>query len=317
MRRGAICAVVLALLAADSSAALQPGAPRSVRTARAVDANPRAGALMEDWALELVDPRSRAQVALRIFHSPDEGRGARLDLNHAGRTLTTEDITSMPVITSHGRAWAISVTSPSSDGLIRLTRASPGVTAQRWRLGREAGFAEQVTMSWSTPVATSRVTGRLRIGDKTVNLDGWRGSLEHRWGTFSRDWHAWEHLGAGIVHLRGGSAWMVQGMNRRDFLTGAGARDAFWLGLLVHATPRRTTFCRPRIVRRGWLAALAGPLAVERLTASCGRRRVRFRRIPDTVIMGNEFGEVGEDSRAGARPHGPAWLRYAGHSIFG
>src|SRR5687767_10211221 len=121
MRRGVISTVVLALLLADTAVALQPGAPRSVRTARAVDANARPGALMEDWTLELVDPRSRAQVALRIVRSPDEGSGARLDINHGGRTISTDDITSMPVITSHGRAWAISVTSPSSDGLIRLT----------------------------------------------------------------------------------------------------------------------------------------------------------------------------------------------------
>jgi hypothetical protein len=313
MRRGVICAVVLAVLLADPSAALQPGAPRNVRTARAVDANARAGALMEDWTLELVDPRSRAQVALRIFRSPDEGSGARFDINHGGRTISTDDITSMPVITSHGRAWAISVSSPSSDGLIRLTRASPGVTAQRWRLGREAGFAEQVTMSWSTPVATSRVTGRVRIGDKTVRLDGWRGSLEHRWGTISRQWRAWDHLGAALVHARAGSAWMLQGVNRRDLLTGAGARDAFWLGLLVHVTRTRTTFCRPRIVRRRWLVSLDGPLAVTSVRASCAGQRVHFRRLAGDIVLGSEFGELGEDSRASARPRGPAWIRYAGH----
>ena len=78
-------------------------------------------------------------------------------------------------------------------------------------------------MSWSTPVATSRVKGRVRIGDKTVRLDGWRGSLEHRWGTISRQWHAWDHLGAALVHSRAGSAWMLQGLNRRDLLTGTGA----------------------------------------------------------------------------------------------
>ena len=70
---------------------------------------------------------------------------------------------------------------------------------------------------------------------------------------------------------------MLLGLNRRDFLTGAGARDAFWLGLLVRTTARGTSFCRPRIVRRRWLVSIEGPLAVESVSASCGsRRRVRF-----------------------------------------
>jgi hypothetical protein len=108
---------------------------------------------------------------------------------------------------------------------------------------------------------------------------------------------------------------MLEGLNRRDLLTGAGARDAFWLGLLVHATPARTTFCRPRVVRRGWLVSLEGPLAVTSIRASCGGHRVRFHRTPETLILGNEFGQLGEDSRATARPRGAAWIRYAGHNL--
>jgi len=313
MRRALICAVALFGLAADAAAALQPGAPRDVRTARPADATARSGAPMEDWTVELVDPRSRAQIALRVFRSPDEGMGARLDLNHGGRTLSTDDIAYRPAITRGPGAWTIRFSSPTSEASVRLARPRPGVTAQRWRLGREAGFAEHVTLSWSTPVATSRAAGSVRIGDKTVHLRGWRGSLEHRWGTFSHLWQAWDHLGAGIVHTRGGSAWMLQGLNRRDLLTGAGARDAFWLGLLVHVRPARTTFCRPRIVRRRWLVGLDGPLAVASFRASCGGRSVRFRRLPGDIVLGNEFGELGEDARASARPPGAAWLRYGGH----
>ena len=92
MRRALICAITLFGLAADAAAALQPGAPRDVRTALPADATARSGAPMEDWTVELVDPRSRAQIALRVFRSPDEGMGARLDLNHGGRTLSTDDI---------------------------------------------------------------------------------------------------------------------------------------------------------------------------------------------------------------------------------
>jgi len=312
MRRTAALTVALAALMAQPALALAPGAPRKVRTARPDDAQPRHGALMEDWMLHLVDPRSRAHLALRVFRSPDEGSGARLDVLTGGRGLSATDIPFSPRITHRGRSWTVRFSSPSSSGEIRLGRSRPGVTAGQWQLGREAGYAEHVTLSWSTPVATSRVSGRVRIGDRSLRLRGWRGSLEHRWGTISILWRAWDHAGTALVHARGGSAWMLQGINRRDFLTGAGARDAFWLGLLVHATPRRTTFCRPRIVRRGWLVSLDGPVAVRTITASCGRRRVRFRRIPDASVPGNSFGRLGDESRASARPRGPAWIRYAG-----
>jgi hypothetical protein len=313
MRRALLCAGVLCAFVAEPAAALQPGAPLHVRTARPADAATRSGALMEDWTLELVDSRSRAQVALRIFRSPDEGRGGRLDLNHGGRTLT-DDYIAFPASISHGRrAWTIRFGSPTAEGEVRLARALPGVTAQRWRLGREAGFADRVTLSWSTPVATSRASGHVRIGDKTVDLRGWRGTLEHRWGTISRQWRAWDHLGAALVHMRGGSAWMLQGLNRRDLLTGAGARDAFWLGLLARVTRGGTSWCRPRIVRRRWHVSLDGPLAVGSVRASCAGRTVRFRRLDGDIVLGSEFGELGEDARASARPRGAAWLRYAGH----
>jgi hypothetical protein len=150
-------------------------------------------------------------------------------------------------------------------------------------------------------------------GDSTLRLRGWRGSLEHRWGTISRNWRAWDHAGTALAHTRGRSAWMLQGINRRDYLTGAGARDAFWLGLLVRVTPRRTSYCRPRVVRRGWSVSLDGPVAVRTISASCGGRRVRFRLIPDTSLPSNSFGRLGDESRALARPRGPAWIRYAGH----
>ena len=315
MRRALALGVLIAALAAQPALGLPPGAPRHVRTARAADAQPRPGALSEDWMLELVDPRSKGYMGVRIFRSPDEVRGVRLELSRGGQGYVVDDIAFAPSISRRRGVWTIRFSSPSSDGEIRLARARPGVTAQRWQLGREAGFAEHVTISWATPVVTARVSGRVRAGSQTVDLRGWRGSLEHRWGTFSRDWRAWDHAGTALVHSRGGSAWMLLGVNRRDFLTGPGARDAFWLGLLVHATPSGTSVCRPRIVRRGWLTSIDGPAAVSRISASCRGRRVRFRRIADTALPGNSFGGLGDESRARAHPGGAAWIRYAGHPI--
>jgi hypothetical protein len=314
MRRAALAALLLAVATADTASALAPGAPRHVRTARPADEQPRAGAPAEDWTLELVDPRSKAYAALRVFRDPNDGRRARLELRRGKDGFTDDYIVYPPAISHSGRAWTIRFSSETSDGEIRLKGARAGVTAQRWGLGREAGFAEHVTMSWATPVATARATGHIRMGTQTVDIGGWRGSLEHRWGTYARSWHAWDHAGTGLIHTRGGSAWMLLGLNRRDYLTGAGARDAFWLGLLVRVTARGTSFCRPRIVRRRWLVSIDGPVAVERVTASCGGlRRVRFTRIDDTALPGSSFGEFGDESRARARPAGAAWIRYAGH----
>ena len=49
------------------------------------------------------------------------------------------------------------------------------------------------------------------------------------------------------------------------------------------------------------------------IRASCAGHRVRFRRLAGDIVLGSEFGELGEDARASARPRGPAWIRYAGH----
>jgi hypothetical protein len=313
MRRAAIAALVLSAAAAEPAAALDPGAPRHVRTARAADMQPRTRALAEDWLLHLVDRHSAAHAGLRLFRSPDEGRGVRLELRRGGKVYVADDITYAPTIARTGPGWTIRFSSAGSDAEIRLAGAHPGVTAGTWLLGREAGFAEHVTMAWATPVATARVSGHLRVGTDTVDLRGWRGSLEHRWGTFSREWRAWDHAGTALVHTRGDSAWMLLGVNRRDFITGAGARDAFWLGLLVHTTPHGTSVCRPRIVRRRWFVSLEGPVAVGRIAATCGRRRVSFRLIPDTFLPGSSFGRLGDESRARAHPTGAAWIRYAGH----
>lgn len=47
---------------------------------------------------------------------------------------------------------------------------------------------------------------------------------------------------------------MLYGLNRTDTITGPGARDAQWLGLLARINGRRMTICRARIDRRRWLS---------------------------------------------------------------
>src|SRR3954451_10244224 len=126
MRRAVIAALLLAAAAAGPAAALAPGAPRHVRTARPADAVARPGALSEDWMLELVDPRSNAHALLRVFRNPDEGQGARLELARGGDTFVADDIAFAPAISRTGRAWTVKFASAGADGDITLARARPG-----------------------------------------------------------------------------------------------------------------------------------------------------------------------------------------------
>ncbi len=328
MRRAVACSFVLLGLAAEPALALQPGAPRDLRVARPSDALPRPSARFEEWSVQYVDPRSLARAAFRVVRSPEGGSEAQLVVHDrepvlqvafpvapAGRgRLAWSGPEGSARVVRRRDIWTVRLAFETASGVIRLRRARPGVTARRWRLGAEAGYAKQVSLSWSTPIVTSRVAGRIRAGDRSLRLRGWRASLEHRWGRFADDWRAWDHLSTAAVHTRGDSAWILHGMNRRDFVTGVGARDAFWLGVLVHATASRTTFCRPRIVRRGWVLGFSGPLRHERIRAACAGRHVRFRWRPaahSAIRAGQAWFE--DEARAVASPPGAAWMRYAGH----
>jgi hypothetical protein len=330
MRRALACALVLlGATCGPAVAALPTGAPRELRTSRPADALPHPGALLEEWSLQLVDPRSQGRMAVRVKRSYDEGSGADVVM-FADGLATTEELSVMPAargalvwrgpdgelrLTRRGAGWHLRFSFTRTSGEITLRRARPGVTARLWRLGQEAWLVDRTnaSLSWAAPIGTSFASGRVRIGDRELRLRRWRGSLEHRWGHLSDEWRAWEYLGTGVVHTRGGGAWIVHGMNRGDFLTGAGARDAFWLGVMAHVGARGTTFCRPRIARRRWAVSINGPFFVEVLRASCGGRRIAFRRLRDTGTSDGGSAWLRDEARAAARPRGAAWIRYAGH----
>jgi hypothetical protein len=313
---------------APGALALQTGAPRDVRTARPADSLPRPSSRWEDWSVQVVDPRSSERLAIRIWRTPEEGSGVRIAAVEERRAVFPVELALASAahrslrwsgpdvavrLSRRGTTWTLRVSSPDVSGVIRLRRARPGITAQRWHLGGEAGFANDVNVSWSTPVGTSRAAGRLRVRERTLDLRGWRATVEHRWGRFSGAWHAWANLTSAVVHTRGGGAWLLHGMNRRDFLTGLGARDAFWLGVLAHVTPSRTTFCRPRVVRTGWAYGARGPIWIRAIRAACGRTRVRFEGPRDGETGHGGSGWFESEWRTSATPRGAAWMRFGGH----
>ena len=287
--------------AAPADAARPLGAPAEVRLARAGDVHARPGAMTEWWELAAVEPRSGAAVRVRM------ARGHRLDgvdvsVTSLGRhyrlaqsvdpaqtrSPTSTGIEGTTTLQRSGRAWVLTMTGPLVSGRLTLTRVRRGPTALRWRLGEELRWPrfEPVDMNWSAFVATSRVTGSLTVDGAPVRLDRWRGSLEHVWGRFTVDDRAWEFGNSWVVHQRGDGATLVFGVNRSDTMTGPGARDAQWLGVLARVRADRARVCRPTVRRRGWVGGAPSwlPYATE-LRARCRGLRIAFRRQrPDTTL---------------------------------
>ena len=77
-------------------------------------------------------------------------------------------------------------------------------------------------------------------------------------------------------------------------MTGDGARDAQWLGVLARVRPGRARVCRPRVIRRGWRYTWPGVAWWStRPSFRCDRLRLKVR-IPiapgwDEFVTHNEF----------------------------
>jgi hypothetical protein len=301
----AIAAVLLAPAAAQGAPPL--GAPEVVRVARATDAQPRPGSLTEWWELAAVHPRTREAMRVRFTRSTrvptlqvaftsldwrDQlwqelvPRGAGV-VSSAGPEGTAK-------LHREGRHWRLTMTGPRVKGRLTLRRPRPGATGLRWRLGEELRSPprwERVGLSWSTLVATSRVTGTLTVEGRRVRFRGWRGSLEHVWGAFQMIGDAWDLANAFIVHRRGGGAAVVFGLNGQT-ATGPGAIDAQWLGVLAVAGRRGTAVCRPVVHRRDWSlgGGLGGhPSYARTLRARCGRTRITFRELGRPGLWGGDW----------------------------
>jgi hypothetical protein len=302
MRRSVV--VLVALVLAPPAAAAPRGAPTKLRVAGAADHASRAGALSEDWTLRLADPRSAAWLEVSATRSPDE-RGVRLrgvDANGRAiddafgaeprasrRALDARSADGALAVRGAGRR--VTLTGPAAAGSIRLVRTARGPAGLNWHLGetgRAPSFAPKpITASWSMLIATSRAKGSVTLRDgRRLHLGGWRGSYEHGWGDILAGDEEWDYLDSAVVHGKPGRAWVVRGLNRADTVTGPGARDAQWLGLLARIDRGRVKICRPRIDRRGWLFTYPDyALWGSRLRARCGgiSLSLRDRRSPSVA----------------------------------
>lgn len=316
MHRSLLAAVVLAAVAADGARAAPQGAPRGLGAAQPADHRSHPDAVSEWWTVRLVDPRSAGWLEITARREFDRSQvrlvgvdGRRRDIDEVfgvDRLAATRDALSAtgPAGAMAVRGRHVSLSAPGATGRLGLREARRGPAARGWRLGeapRPPGFGfRPVTLSWSMPVATSRARGELTRRDGTrFSLTGWRASYEHGWGDFALDDVAWNHWDEAIVHRRRG-AQVVFGLNRTDTVTGPGARDAQWLGILARSDAHGVHVCRPRVDRREW--ALLFPEVIRwgtKLTARCGGMRLRLDDRPAAIE--EWIGHVEVRGRADAR----------------
>ena len=284
----------LATAPAASPAARPIGAPEVVRLARAGDEHQRPRALTEWWELVALDPRTGTALRVRI------ARGHRVEgveiiarsLNRVmrlgqipdtsrPRLVTATGVEGTTTLRRDGRGWRLALSGERVSGTLRLARVRRGPTGLHWRLGETTYLRprrKRVTLNWSSLVATSRVTGALTLEGRRLQLDGWHASLEHVWGRFTVEDPAWAHASTFVVHRRGGSAAIAFGLNRTDTMTGFGARDAQWLGVLARVGRRGARVCRPTVHRRRWTyEGIAWHDYARTLRARCGGMRITFR----------------------------------------
>ena len=110
----------------------------------------------------------------------------------------------------------------------------------------------------TSPAPAASFDGRLQIGDREIELDGWRGMVGHNWGAehaerwiwlhgigFEEDPAAWLDVALGRIRVAGRlTPWVANGVlsleGRRHRLGGLAAR-----GLLVAATARHCRLSLP------------------------------------------------------------------------
>jgi hypothetical protein len=312
--RVAASAAVLVALAANAPAASPPGAP-DLRAARATDTRSQPRAYQEWWDIRALDPHSDAAVVLTFLRNPNgsglvvrgraPGAGPTAEADVGGAVLATPKLISVMggqqspgggrVRFTAGGA-VIRLSGQGLSGRLTLGRIDRGPAALGFGLGPGL-FNPQVVpragLSWSMPIASSTARGSVDISGVHVALDGWIVSYEHTWGDLIEEDNAWGLWDDWVVHRRG-QTWIAYGLNRSDTVTGPGAREAMWLGLLARVGHRRMALCRPRIDRRRWVIGLGLQRGFAgRLRARCPHLHADFSDVAAERGFGDLPGFVG------------------------
>jgi hypothetical protein len=299
-----LAVVIVGLLVAAAAGAAPRGAPSELRVARPADHVAHPAALSEWWTVRALDPGGRGMLEVRILREGglasvrvvgkdaagqfDTGFGLGTIVAGNRRLVGIAGPKSGVVVEAAKRGLVVSIAGPTVAGQLRLRKTRRGPAAFGWRLGtaaRDRGPAA-VTLAWTAPVATSSLGGALLLGGvRGLELRRWRGSYEHGWGDLlfrDEEWQAWDQY---VVHGRGaGEVWLMHGVNRTDTVTGPGARDAQWLGVLARVDRAGVRVCRPRVQRRRWLTTAEFETYPGRLRAACGGLRFAARDGPGIFL---------------------------------
>jgi hypothetical protein len=280
----------VALVPGDASAALPPGAPK-LRQARVADIRAQPRADQELWELRMFDPHSTAMVFVSFRRMAGNASGFSVRGLAGEMMLTEASGGGEPTATRDGvtvgmnrtrlgaRGAAVSLQADHLDGHVSVSRTRRGPAAIDFALGLGNKYdgPAPATLNWSMPIAYGVAHGTVDLWDRHIDVGGWLVSYAHTWGDGIYDDTAYTHWDNWLVQ-RGGSTWIAFGLNRRDTITGPGAREAMWLGLLARVGRRTTTICRPRVERRRWILPI-DPLEksiAHRMRASCRGLRATF-----------------------------------------
>ena len=317
-----LTALVVALAAAPpaSTGDVDRGEPRDLRIARPSDLRERPGAPYEEWLIRAVNPRTRHVVSIDIVRDPESDdltanaasipvggpnvySGFNWDRGAADAPTWRDDRSILRLARARG-GWTLTASGPSLEGRLRIRHARAGGAATRWRFGHEAREGRR-HLSWAAPVARGVASGTFAIrawgDDAQVTMRGWRVSIEHWWGAFSRESKAYLAWRTHVVHQRGGVTWSLVGATRRNLVTEPGPANALWAGVLARTDANDTTMCRPRIRTRS-ADYVDGRSITGAIRARCGRRSVMIEE-----VLGSAIGydlplfSIGEGARVSAR----------------
>ena len=155
----------------------------------------------ESWFVSARDPVSRRALWIRhTRHRPDQGpESVALWCTVAGRDLGQPAGTVKQVFT------AFPADAAAGPGRFR-GQAATGQQAVRWDLAIAGGQPPlrplRPAALYRSPLPRTKleatvpdgeVTGLLEVGDRTVSVAGWRGTVGHNWGTEHADSWVWLH----------------------------------------------------------------------------------------------------------------------------
>jgi hypothetical protein len=216
------------------------------------DDGPHPGSATEWWYMHVMDPATHRTFIAMLFTAPVPVGLIFWYPEKGGKTVLPEPVAAVtakdgPSVTSSAgdlvydpeRGYHLTWHGLFAKADIWFDKALPGVT------GGPIEYDNGQTMYWSSPVATSHVTGWLRPPGSSSKIDvgGWRGYHDHNWGNFNvvdQSYSGWEW---GVSHEPDGTATLLGGVVKGD---------GTWQGVVGRVLKHETYGCMSTIKLSEW-----------------------------------------------------------------